>query len=187
MRLNFCASSDRIERLQRKKAFSKLDKTEQESIEAALRSIGDDIYDDREDFSEAVSVAFKEFDLKVKSPLKKAIILALSVADREAKACKDRSGAIEPDANLRDYYLVPLDENWEAYFEREIKPFVHDAWVDKKHVDKKDRKVGRVGYIINFEHHFYNYIPPRSPEEIWADIRKLESEISVLLTDMVMP
>ena len=169
------------------KAFNRLDRVEKGRIETALRSIGNSIYDNREDFSEAVSTAFEEFDLKVGAPIKKALIIGLSVADREAKVCIDRSGATEPDASLRDYELVPLDESWEVYFEREVKPFVPDAWVDMKHVDEKDGKVGRVVYIINFEHHFYSYVPPRSPAEIWAEIERLESEISGLLTDMVTP
>ena len=47
--------------------------------------------------------------------------------------------------------LVPLKENWREFVEREVKPFVSDAWVDDQHRDMRDGEVGRVGYEINFQ------------------------------------
>ena len=61
-----------------------------------------------------------------------------------------------------------LKEDWREYVEREVKPFVPDAWVDENHRDARDGEVGRVGYEINFNRYFYRYVPPRPLEEIDA-------------------
>ena len=47
-----------------------------------------------------------------------------------------------PDTNLRDHELVPLKENWREFVEREVKPFVPDAWVDENHRDARDGEIG---------------------------------------------
>ena len=44
------------------------------------------------------------------------------------------------DTDLRDHELVPLKEDWREYVEREVKPFVPDAWVDENHRDARDGK-----------------------------------------------
>src|SRR6266705_5515916 len=54
-----------------------------------------------------------------------------------------------------------LSARVEAFFDREVKPHVPDAWINEAIVDKKDGKVGRVGYEINFNRYFYKYEPPR--------------------------
>jgi type I restriction enzyme M protein len=105
---------------------------------------------------------------------------------REAFARKDpeaapvkadgRGKGFEPDSELRDFENVPLKEDIEAYFEREVKPHVPDAWMDRT----KDK----VGYEINFNRHFYKYTPPRPLEEIDADLKKAEEEILRLLREV---
>ena len=79
----------------------------------------------------------------------------------------------EPDAELRDFENVSLAENIDVYFEREVRPHVPEAWMDRS----KDK----VGYEINFNRHFYKYTPPRPLEEIDADLKKAEAEIIRLL------
>lgn len=82
----------------------------------------------------------------------------------------DRKGNPKPDTSLRDNEDVPLKENIQEYFEREVLPHVPDAWIDEsKH---------KVGYEINFTRYFYEYKPLRSLDEIRADILKLEDETS---------
>jgi type I restriction enzyme M protein len=65
----------------------------------------------------------------------------------------------------------------EAFFEREVKPHVPDAWIDTARRDERDRQVGIVGYEINFNRYFYRYTPPRPLEEIEANIRAIETDI----------
>ena len=87
-----------------------------------------------------------------------------------------REGGYEPDANLRDFETVPLKDDIDAYFEREVRPHVPDAWMDRS----KDK----VGYEINFNRHFYKYTPPRPLEEIDADLKQAEEEIMRLLREV---
>src|SRR5512134_2499120 len=61
----------------------------------------------------------------------------------------------EPDPELRDTESVPLSESIEAFFEREVKPHVPDAWIETSKRDEKDGKVGIFGYEINFNRYFY--------------------------------
>ena len=82
----------------------------------------------------------------------------------------------EPDRDLRDHERVPLAEEVDAYFEREVRPHVPDAWMDRS----KDR----VGYEINFNRHFYKYTPPRPLEEIDADLKTAGEDIVRLLGEV---
>ncbi len=82
----------------------------------------------------------------------------------------------ESDSELRDYENVPLKENIDQYFKREVLPHVPDAWMDRT----KDK----VGYEINFNRYFYKYVPPRSLKEIDADLKKAEEEIMRLLGEV---
>jgi type I restriction enzyme M protein len=69
----------------------------------------------------------------------------LSQKDSSADMCLDKKGNPEGDPDLRDHELVPLNQNWEEYFQREVKLVVPDSWVDLSYTDTKDGKVGRVG------------------------------------------
>jgi type I restriction enzyme M protein len=68
---------------------------------------------------------------------------------------------------------------------REVTPFVPDAWVDEDYRDALDGEVGRVGYEINFNRYFYEYVPPRPLEEIDEELKQLEAEIAGLLKEVV--
>ncbi len=95
-------------------------------------------------------------------------------AEPVAKAGRDEG--YEPDADLRDFENVPLKTDIDAYFEREVRPHVPDAWMDRT----KDK----VGYEINFNRHFYKYTPPRPLEEIDAELKQAEEEIMRLLREV---
>jgi type I restriction enzyme M protein len=85
----------------------------------------------------------------------------------------------EPDSSLRDTEQVPLLEEGgiEAFFQREVLPYVPDAWIDAEKT--------QVGYEISFTRHFYKPTPLRTLEEIRADILALEQETEGLLEDIV--
>lgn len=90
---------------------------------------------------------------------------------------KDESDSgYEPDAELREFENIPLKQDIDAYFEREVLPHLPDAWVDRS----KDK----VGYEINFNRHFYKYTPPRNLEEIDRDLKHAEDEILQLLREV---
>ncbi|MBF0097070.1 MAG: SAM-dependent DNA methyltransferase [Magnetococcales bacterium] len=87
-----------------------------------------------------------------------------------------RGDDFEPDPDLRDFENIPLKEDIDLYFAREVAPHVPDAWMDRS----KDK----VGYEINFNRHFYVFVPPRPLAEIDADLQEAEAEIMRLLREV---
>ncbi len=198
-RQNFLASPERIARLRDEKAFQNLATSKKKGAaaakeieqgkalqEAILKTLGSihphEVYTNRPAFVEVLEEAFEDsrriFDrpLRIDAPLRKAILSALSERDETAEACVDARGALEPDPELRDFENVPLSEDIDVYFEREVRPHVPDAWMDRT----KDK----VGYEINFNRHFYKYTPPRLLEEIDADLKRAEEEIVRLIGEV---
>ena len=108
--------------------------------------------------------------------LQKAIWSAVSVSDPEGEVQKSKDGSSEPDPDLRDYENVPLNEDIDAYFVREVTPHVPDAWIDHSKT--------KIGYEIPFTRHFYVYTPPRPLAEIDAELRDLEAQIQKLLGEV---
>src|SRR5436309_3718745 len=105
----------------------------------------------------------------------------LAVRDESAPAVTDKKGHPLPDPELRDSEDVPLKEDVNAFFEREVTPHVPEAWINRSAVDPKDGQVGKVGYEINFNRYFYRYQPPRPLEDIEKDIKAVETEIAQAL------
>ncbi|MEA4895366.1 MAG: class I SAM-dependent DNA methyltransferase [Oscillospiraceae bacterium] len=77
------------------------------------------------------------------------------------------------DTDLRDTENVPLVEDIDRYFEREVLPFAPYAWIDKSKT--------KVGYEIPFTRYFYEYQPPEPVEDIVERIRGLEMDITASL------
>jgi len=187
LKLTFAVTPEALEALKDAKPFQKLDETEQDEILAALSDGFDDRYSiqDRSFFEKQLASAFRRAGIKVAAPIRKAIHTALSERDDAAQVCTDKKGNPEPDTDLRDHELVPLNEDWRSYVKREVLPFVPDAWVDETYTDAADGGVGRVGYEINFNRYFYKYVPPRPLEEIDTELKALEAEIAGLLQEVV--
>ena len=78
-------------------------------------------------------------------------------------------GKPQPDSSLRDTENVPLSEDVETYFKREVLPHAPDAWIDHEKT--------KVGYEIPFNRHFYVFEPPRELAEIDADLKKVTDRI----------
>jgi type I restriction enzyme M protein len=200
LRLNFQASPERIARLEDEKAFQSLAQSRkkgpagakeeaqgrllQELIRRAVRSLRNTLFKDRAAFETVLDDAVKHARLKLQTPVRKAILSALSERDEAAALCRDKDGKPEPDPELRDTENVPLAESVESFFDREVKPHVPDAWIDRARRDPKDGEVGIVGYEINFNLYFYCYKPPRPLEEIEADIRAIEADIVRMLAEV---
>jgi type I restriction enzyme M protein len=85
-------------------------------------------------------------------------------------------GKPQPDASLRDTENVPLTEDVEAYFEREVLPHASDAWIDTEKT--------KVGYEIPFNRHFYVFEPPRELAEIDADLKQVTDRIKAMIEGM---
>lgn len=87
-----------------------------------------------------------------------------------------KNGKKQPDASLRDTENVPLTENIQDYFEREVLPFAPDAWIDEKK--------SKVGYEIPFTRYFYKYEALQPSAEIMAEILELEKELEGSLQEV---
>lgn len=124
------------------------------------------------------------FGGRKKTAFLKEAVAIFGTVDPDAEICRNTKGDPEPDPKLRDFELVPLKEDWVSYFKREVRPFVPDAWVDEAYTDPADGEVGRVGYEINFNRYFFQYVPPRPLEEIDAELKTLEAEIAGLLKEV---
>jgi len=184
----FAVTPEALATLREAKPFQARDDADRARILEALQHglPAGERWRDRNAFDKALSAALRGAGLqKIGAPLRKAILAALSEPDDDAPPCTDRNGNPEPDPDLRDHERVPLNEDWRDYMQREVLPFVPDAWVDETHTDPKDGGVGRVGYEINFNRYFYRYTPPRPLEEIDAALKALEAEIAGLLGEGV--
>jgi type I restriction enzyme M protein len=91
----------------------------------------------------------------------------------------------EADNDLKDFENVPLGTAIGDYFEREVLPHAPDAWISPDFTDEKDSGIGKVGYEINFNRHFYTYQPPRPVAVIDQDIRRVENNILNLLKEVM--
>lgn len=187
LKLAFAVTSEGIETLRAARVFQRLDEEDQAGVLAAVQDHlpRDTRWTCRDKFEAALNAALGDAGVKIGAAPRKAVLTALSERDEDAHICTDRHGNPEPDTDLRDHELVPLDEDWRGYVKREVLPFVPDAWVDEAHTDAQDGGVGRVGYEINFNRYFYKYIPPRPLAEIDAELKALEAEIAGLLQEVV--
>ncbi len=122
--------------------------------------------------------------IKPNKSLVKAMINALGERDPDGQPVVDADGEIVPDSQLSDYENVPLAESVEDYFAREVMPHLPDAYIDLTYRDKTDKAVGKVGYEINFNRFFYQYVPPRKLHDIDADLKQVEAEIAALLAEV---
>jgi len=200
LRLNFQASADRIAGLEGEKGFQALAQSKkkgaagakeqaegralQEAIRKLVRALPGALVKDRAQFERLLDAAAKKAGLKLPAPARKAILSALSEREETAAICSDQDGNPEPDPELRDTESVPLAERVEAFFEREVRPHVPDAWIDTSKRDPKDGQVGLVGYEINFNRYFYRYSPPRPLEVIEGEIRGIEQDILRMLAEV---
>lgn len=78
-----------------------------------------------------------------------------------------------PDSSLRDTENVPLGDDIQAYFKREVLPHVPDAWIDEEKT--------KVGYEIPFNRHFYVFKPPRSLTDIDAELKGVTDRILTMI------
>ncbi len=145
---------------------------QQETVLKLLQSFDSArVYMDREEFLKELKKAVKEHKADfIKGTLLNAIVNSIGERDEQAEVCRDSKGNIEPDTSLRDTESIPLKEDIQEYFKREVVPHVPDAWLDESSFDK-------IGYEIPFTRHFYKYEELRPFADIMAEISDLEKEI----------
>jgi len=167
----------RLQALSEDKAFQKLAGLLKTEILDALKAIPADELLDREQFQTF-------FKVKLTAAQFKLVQKHISEHNDKAEICTDKKGHPEPNPDLRDYENIPLKEEIQTYFEREVLPHVPNAWIDQSKTDHKDGLAGLVGYEIPFNRHFYEYTPPRDLVEIDADLDAVTADILELLKEV---
>ncbi len=117
--------------------------------------------------------------IKMPAKRKKQLRDNLTVVDENAKVVLASKGLPEADKNLKDSERVPLlyEGGIDKFFEKEIKPYVPDAWVDKDSVS--------LGYELSFTKYFYRPLELRKSIEIVGDIKKIEADTDGLLASII--
>lgn len=176
-----------------------------ESARRLWEEVGELLFEDHNEFRRAFDAAVKGLGIKLSASDKKLIVSAVSwrvenappvikavhkPGKAEAEPLKGRYEVnlddklavveYESDAELRDTEQVPLLEEGgiEAFFRREVLPYVPDAWIDETKT--------QIGYEVSFTRYFYRPQPLRSLEEIRADIEALEKETEGLLEQVLV-
>lgn len=153
-----------------------------DDVQAIDKALGHEPQFDWNDVLERILDLLDERGSKWKAPEHKLFRDVFTQKEPEAKPVLKSAKSVsrvaeyEPDPALRDFENIPLKVDIDEYFLREVLPYVSDAWMDRT----KDK----VGYEINFNRHFYRYVPSRPLREIDADLKQSEQEILKLLREV---
>ena len=154
----------------RKSLGSKRKEMSDEHISEITKLFGQ--FEERYDGKKPVSLIFKNEDFGYRT-----ITVERPIRDERGEIVLGSKGKLkgkqQPDSSLRDTENVPLNEDVEVYFKREVLPHATDAWIDH---DKT-----KVGYEIPFNRHFYVFEPPRPLEEIDADLKESMDKIKAMI------
>ena len=93
---------------------------------------------------------------------------------------RDRKGEVVYDPATKDIETVKLSEDVEAYFEREVYPYVPDA----KWFDEEDAKSVKTGAEFPFTRYFYQYVPPEPADELLARFMELERQLEAQVKEL---
>jgi type I restriction enzyme M protein len=154
----------------RKSLGSKRKELSPDHIDTITRLFGN--FEDAEQDGKPISKIFRNEDfgyrtITVERPLRDEA--GNVVFGQRGKA----KGQPQADSSQRDTENVPLSEDVQTYFEREVLPHVPDAWIDH---DKT-----KVGYEIPFNRHFYVFTPPRPLEVIDAELKQVTDRILAMI------
>lgn len=134
------------------------------------------VFLNKTDFEAIINDKLKEYDSELKGRMN-ALLSCLCETDPNADIVYDKKGNKTPDTNLRDTETVPLKEDIQEYFEREVLPYLPDAWIDESKT--------KVGYEIPFTRYFYKFTPLRNSADIMEEIKELEAKISKELPEVL--
>ena len=171
LRFNYQISKERIKLLWKQNTFIKLaeskkkgSENEKEIKEGKKRQkdiidkfefyITETVFKNRDKFESRLLSILGPLDKNIKN----ALIGAFSERDETAEICNNSKGKAEADSNLRDTELIPLKENIQEYFDREVIPYVSNAWIDHKKT--------KIGYEIPLTRIFYEFKELRPLEDI---------------------
>ncbi len=183
LKLNFSVTEEKLNNLNSQSFFIKAKQEDRNSIISGLKLMEvDKIYKNKESFETDLIIHLN--GTLMSKGFREKVIDFMSDRDEDGMVCLDKDGNPESDSELRDYENVTYEMDIKEYFNKEVKPYVPDAWINESVRDHKDGKIGVVGYEIPFTRFFYKYEAPRSLEEIEKDIEEVENELLVLLKQL---
>jgi len=171
LRLRFQAAPERIRDVQNK--FTP------QVIRALAEMDAHTVYGDQSAFDAALQAACAGAGVKLGRTVARRIREALAGQDDSAAIYRDAKNRPLPDPDLRDNEDVPLDQDLQSWFEREVLPHAPDAWIASGEP--------RVGYAIAFARCFFEPEPVRPLAEIDREIHELEHEGQLLLQQFGTP
>jgi type I restriction enzyme M protein len=192
LRMRFQATPERVESVRRVAAVTKMPLDQCHLLNATLAALNAEvIYLDAESLRAVLQATATRLvatlpelkDIKPKLSAK-ALELArkgLGSKDKTADPCTNEKGDLLSDSELRDAEYVPLHDDIDRYFTREVLPHWPDAWVNTEVKDERDGLTGVIGTEINFNREFYVYKPPRSRSEIQGEIEAMEKRFMDML------
>ena len=187
LRLSFQTTTEALGQLQQTKAFANLATSKKKSEPARSEQIQKGrqlqqaildtlltldparVYLNRDEFTNLLREGIKDRGEKISIAALRKIVAELGTKNPSADICVDAKGNPEPDSDLRDTEQIPLREDIEEYFQREVTPYTPEAWIDH---DKT-----KVGYEIPFTRYFYKYEELGDPVETLAEIQELSAHI----------
>jgi type I restriction enzyme M protein len=177
LRRVFTVDAERIETAMEQRAVSGMEKDLRVSIRAGLLALPEDTtWTSATSFGGALDAALKTAGVMGLLPnVRKAILGAFAESAPEGELVTVKGKPI-PDPSLRDRENVPLSESIDDYFEREVVPWVPDAWLDDS--------ATKIGYEIPFTRVFYRYVPPRPLETIDTDVQVVIGRIEALFAEV---
>ena len=177
LRLNYAYSPERVERALVAKPIAKLaDATRaplRELLEQAAAETGDHVSRHRAVFQKDLRRRLEQAGIALKPAELKTLLAELGESDDNGELVTKRDGTPEPNSALRDTENVPWEQNIHDFLEREVKPFVPDAWIEEAKTKE--------GTEIPFTRHFYQYVPPRPLDEIDRDLEEVLGRIRTRL------
>lgn len=203
LRLRLEVTAEGVARLGSEAVWLKFAEKNVEVATGLLRALGrlqGQVFMDRAKFRAALDAAALAERTALPTPARKAIEGALGETDEDAEICRDAKGNPEPDPSLRSQSeeTAPLTEtDLAAWFEREVRPHVPDAWLDTEKPEptwlwrdpaddvKNPKRPGRVGYEVNFNRYFFKYEPPRALEEIDRELAVAEEALQAALHEVM--
>ncbi|WP_374720844.1 type I restriction-modification system subunit M [Peribacillus tepidiphilus] len=189
LRLKVVVTREKFSTLEEQTAFANLAKSkkkgeaallevqagqeQQKLIKDVLSSFEGQVYMNRDEFIYDLKNEAKARDVKLSAGLIKAIVAVFGEYDEKAEPAKDSKGAFESNPELRDFENVPLKEDVNEFFEKEIKQFVEDAWIEH------EKTV--IGYEIPFSRYFYKFTHLRTAAEVERELEILEEQSRSLM------
>lgn len=145
----------------------------------AQQKFGADLILDYNQFMKDLTAFAAKKDMKLTAKRLKAIRTYFTQKDENAAEVLDKNGNMESDKALSETEQVPLtyEGGVSTFFEKEIKPYMPDAWVDEESIV--------IGYELSFTKYFYKPVELRDVADIIADIQKIENSTDGLLASIV--